>query len=853
MRRLIFTLLLLLCFRMAAISQKNSFTPERLIAQYNTCKTDTGKILLLLQIDSFYLWFMPSKPHILDSAYLLATQARQWSKALNFAHGYRNATFNQGRILAIQNKMQEAISLTNETSGELATRLLMMLGEHYLFKFGASSSDLDSAYYFGIKAKNNSEKDHDTLSTYEALLFLGKCYYTSGDIKKGTDCFMQMVNYYHRLHNIWSEAHWWDQMATYLPDNDSTYHLKIYANDTAQKLYQVAGDFANQASMFDNLSDVYLRHKNLDLAKDAAFKEISIKKKIGKENFWFAFSKLAIIHLQNGNYDSSLYYSLNSINNMDSIGEIQYKGVICYLLGYVYSEIGKTNESLAWFHTSLNTLVAYRSRFLFQVCKGIVSGLLKEGKPNEALTFLNNFLRENGALRYIDKEMMAASLGDCYQALGRNESAEKQYLQMISFDDKAKDEVAHDIQSDFLVKTIIGSEAYSLIGNFYIHNGQFAKAEPYLRKALISDIFSPPLSRLRDIHGMLFKVDSAKGNYVDAIRDLQVQQQLNDSIFSIKKSKAIQELQIKYETEAKDEDLRLKQKDITLLTKKSQLQQANLKKASLTRNIIILSGIALLILFFAGYEIKQRHNVALQKQQNKINEQNHQLETAVAKQKKLSKEKDWLIKEIHHRVKNNLQIVISLLNVQSDYLDNPSAINAIQESRERMQAIALIHQKLYQTDFGNSINIKSYIEEMLGYLQSFTDSEKVRFDLAIGDLNLDVSQAVPLGLILNEAITNALKYAFINNGAGTISIELHQTNEENIFLKIRDSGKGFPENFNFAENKSLGIQLMKLFAEQLDGELSFENNNGGQIQFIFKKKLPIDPISFSDTNDGQFD
>lgn len=209
------------------------------------------------------------------------------------------------------------------------------------------------------------------------------------------------------------------------------------------------------------------------------------------------------------------------------------------------------------------------------------------------------------------------------------------------------------------------------------------------------------------------------------------------------------------------------------------------------------------------------------------------------------------MKEIHHRVKNNLQIVISLLNVQSDYLHTPSAINAIQESRERMQAIALIHQKLYQTDYGNLIKMKSYIEEMISYLQNFTDSGQVKFLLAIDDLNLDVSQAVPLGLILNEGITNSFKYAFPNNSSGDTSIRLHQTIGEDIYLKIIDSGKGFPENFNFTENKSLGLHLMKLFAEQLDGTLTFENKNGAQIQLRFKKQLPIDPISFKEAKNGQ--
>jgi two-component sensor histidine kinase len=184
--------------------------------------------------------------------------------------------------------------------------------------------------------------------------------------------------------------------------------------------------------------------------------------------------------------------------------------------------------------------------------------------------------------------------------------------------------------------------------------------------------------------------------------------------------------------------------------------------------------------------------------------------------------------------------------VQSDYLDNPSAIHAIQESRERMQAIALIHQKLYQPDYGTLIQMKAYIEEMIVYLQNFADAGRIHFQLNIEEVKMDVSQAVPLGLILNEVITNALKYAFPGNGQGNISIDLHQRDEQ-VFLKIADNGMGFPENFNDPGHKSLGIQLIKLFAEQLDGKVRFENQNGAQVELVFKIQLPEETLSL--TND----
>ncbi|MEO7044282.1 MAG: ATP-binding protein, partial [Ferruginibacter sp.] len=158
-----------------------------------------------------------------------------------------------------------------------------------------------------------------------------------------------------------------------------------------------------------------------------------------------------------------------------------------------------------------------------------------------------------------------------------------------------------------------------------------------------------------------------------------------------------------------------------------------------------------------------------------------------------------------------------------------------------------------QADYGTLIKMKSYIEEMVSYLRNFADGGKVHFMLEADDVSMDVSQAVPLGLLLNEAITNALKYAFPGDRRGNIRITLKETAGETILLKINDDGQGFPENFNFSGNKSLGIQLIKLFSEQLEGDLRFENNNGAHIELCFKKQIPINtlPLNISQQADSR--
>jgi two-component sensor histidine kinase len=202
------------------------------------------------------------------------------------------------------------------------------------------------------------------------------------------------------------------------------------------------------------------------------------------------------------------------------------------------------------------------------------------------------------------------------------------------------------------------------------------------------------------------------------------------------------------------------------------------------------------------------------------------------------------VKEIHHRVKNNLQIIISLLNAQLEFLsNNPQALRAVENSRERMHAIALIHQKLYQDDYNSIINMRSYVRELIGYLSaSFGTPGKVRFALDLEPINLDISQAVPLGLILNEAITNALKYAFPGERTGTVHVVLVPGADHDVCLSISDDGQGFSEKKLRGAANSLGTELIDLFAEQLGASLSRTTEKGVCINLVFKQMIAIDSV-----------
>src|SRR5690606_9508998 len=153
-------------------------------------------------------------------------------------------------------------------------------------------------------------------------------------------------------------------------------------------------------------------------------------------------------------------------------------------------------------------------------------------------------------------------------------------------------------------------------------------------------------------------------------------------------------------------------------------------------------------------------------------------------------------REIHHRVKNNFHIVASLLEIQSSYLKNKAALSAIQDSQRRIHSMSIIHQKLYQSDSLSIIHMPEYIYELVEYLKdSYAVRKEIGFTLKIENIALDQAIAITLGLILNEAITNSLKYAFSKTDHGRIAISLKYVTDSHILLTIQDNGSGLPRNF----------------------------------------------------------
>jgi two-component system, sensor histidine kinase PdtaS len=205
-------------------------------------------------------------------------------------------------------------------------------------------------------------------------------------------------------------------------------------------------------------------------------------------------------------------------------------------------------------------------------------------------------------------------------------------------------------------------------------------------------------------------------------------------------------------------------------------------------------------------------------------------------------EKTVLLNEVHHRVKNNLQVITSLLNLQADYASDPHLRTILAESCGRVKAMALTHQLLYERKDFSRLDLGDYLER-LGQSISATygatgDRISLRLALPEDGVNLDLERTIPCGLLVNELTTNAFKHAFPGERCGEIVIELSEADDSRIRFCVVDNGVGLPPEEELADCSSLGLQLVQLFVEQLHGTLMIERKDGTRFCVHFPKRLP---------------
>lgn len=722
--------------------------------------------------------------------------------------------------------------LNNSRSDLQKADVLLSLGFGYLYKRGAEKADMDSAAYCAREAISLSTHIKHPSFINEAFLLRSIISMEAQDeaaakemLHKMNDSTKVKLLYCLSRHYFYGGA-----------NIDSSVHYARTAIKLASKIR--FWGVLMEAWLQEVVGKIYVPK---DLLSEAEKQYLFMMEHGRNLSKIFYLTQLSHIFLVRGDFHKALSYGMNAEKALSSNSPDQDFFRVYHGLGNAY-RLQKKYEKALYYHGKIlaNPGKYNISAGIYHMAYNYFACLQNLNRTNEIFPYLQKLHQQYPPKNEDDKSYYYLILASTYRQMGKFEPAEENYLEAIKCANSAKQPV---------------SRLYSYLGSLYVKFNRLDKAVIALKTS--EKNATEESDMLASTFTNMSNAEAALGNYENAYKYLFKSRAITDSIYTVSKEKHTQELEFQYQTQKKEADLRLKEENIRYLNQQAQLleqegklQQAKLSEASLltaqkeaalqlrekdieilknssklqqekaeskrkiTILVIVLLAVIIALLCWLFWT-KLRSNKI-------ITHKNVQLQ-------QLLTDKSWLLKEMHHRVKNNLHTVMSLLESQSAYLEN-DALEAVKNSQSRIFSMSLIHQKLYQSEDVRTINMAFYIPELIAYLREcFNLQNNFHIRMDIDHVEFDVTEAVPLGLIVNEAVTNSLKYAFKNKQHGEINISLKATGEKDFELIMTDNGMGLKEEFDMNNITSLGFKLIKGLSAQLEAQLRITNENGLKI------------------------
>jgi two-component sensor histidine kinase len=731
----------------------------------------------------------------------------------------------------------------------LLLKIALFYRNEHLLDNDSATINIALSYYTQAAELSGRLQDPDLQD--EAKTGIGRSLIMLGCGFKGKAVYREAIADYKLRRQLTKAAEALSDLAdnlAYLGDSLREECIQIYQE--AWGLLQQTGDQHGALHQRLKIANLDLNSGQLNDA-ETQLKEILRDCKLHKSPILYeVYELLTGLYKTKGDWPNQLLNGLEMIKNAEIFCPKPSLWNYYYYLGGFYSDAGMHEEAQRYLKKAVEINARYTDgTHYYDPLKSLIDELLLENRSREALDYCQKSIIAHPAKTKMAETYYSMSTGDCHLALHEIGKAESAYLSAFR---------NYTILSQKFRKTnyFLYSFIYGRLGKLYFAKKQYQIATSVLNKldSIPPRIIKP--AQQSSLQLLRFKVDSAIGNYPSAIAHYQLYKKINDSLLTVNKIRQIVEMQVKYETAEKEHSL-------SFLQSEGKIQHSELKALNLQRNVIIGTVALLMIiacLLYSNNRVKQWKNHQLKAQQQKINRQNLALQGLVVEKDKLItdkdrllNEKDWLLKEVHHRVKNNLQIIMSLLNTQSRYLQEGSALDAIRESQNRVQSISIIHQKLYTEGNFSSIEMRSYIADLVLHLRNcYNDQTKnVSFEYDTDQIRMEVSHAIPVGLILNEAVTNAIKYAFPGR-QGTVRVTLKKDASDIIVLTVSDNGIGLPATYDITKQRSLGLQMIRVLSRQLSGTMNIRRSPGVTIGVFFKyeqvsreTEISVNPLTIS--------
>ncbi|WP_454804308.1 histidine kinase dimerization/phosphoacceptor domain -containing protein [Mucilaginibacter phyllosphaerae] len=724
--------------------------------------------------------------------------------------------------------------LRSSKEGPDKIRVQLALGRTLLYRSGDKFETIDSAIKFGILAEKESRKNNFSEGVINAMALKSICFSQKGKrsigfkLAKEALAFSKKVKYNNGIAESYMAIA--ECYPFHIPDS---LRLKTYYYNKATAIFRQENNMKRLAAALELDAEMcFLVTKKVETIK-LLFEALNVNKILGNRKVQGIYWMIARTSNRFGDYPDAVKYNLLAIKTANAVGDSTLKLCSIYhSMATIYINISDYSQALYYSLKALDIARRYNDTGYFMT---VAFALAHEYTRLDKFSKAVPLLKEMEKLSSADYDKMGVAL--CYLS---NLTYAKRFNEAAIYAQKLKQQLAK-LPPDSYLERITG---YNNLANYYLGTRQIRKAYYYTDlQATIPAKNSIPIYN-KAIQFDYYRLDSIKGDFRSAFNHYRNYQKMIDSGLNVTKAYQISLLQIESDTEKKNDQ-------IEALNKQALAKDNILKRNQLIQRVIIVGCIMMAIitaLVYSRYRLKQRSNALLLKQKSEIDQQNLELQKLVGDKNHLIfdkdelllekdvllKDKDLLIKEVNHRVKNNLQIVMNLLQSQSTYMANESAQQAILEGQNRVRSIALIHDQLFKTESVTEIDLACYIAELIHSLDYSinTEGDKINIRLDIDAIMLDVSQAIPVGIILNEGVTNAFKHAFPGNSAGEIRITVKKITGK-IRMCISDNGAGLPKDFKAEKANSLGMTLIRGLAGQLRGTFHIIDHEGVTISIEF--------------------
>lgn len=531
---------------------------------------------------------------------------------------------------------------------------------------------------------------------------------------------------------------------------------------------------------------ILLRMEKLDSAK---FVLEDAKTKVLQKDLPFLNTQLGYVFERRGELGKAADYALISLGLGEKLGDKKAIAMAYSDLSNLFWKQSKIEKGLEF---GLKSVKLFEERGLndldYDFTLYVVgNNYLDMGKHQDALNYFKHAIAIGERYGFYNNlSDIYISLTDLHSYLGQYKKAEEAGNNAVKY--------AELLNNNFMLM-----RSWLSIGKLQNLQGKYLSAIESLQKciAIATPAFGDEFY-LSQAYEALGKAYVGNHNYKDAYAAFESYDRLKKQIFTAEADQRISKLLTEF--------------DVADMNNTIQVQGIKIKHQRLIQTLVIIISCLLLLLLLVLY-ILYKNN----KKKNKLLQKQNQ-------------EKEFLLKEIHHRVKNNLEIISSLLSLQSAQIRNPEIRDFMKDSRNRVYSMSMIHQKLYQGKTLSAIDMKDYLINLAEHIMdSFQTGDRINLTNRVDPVELDVDSAIPIGLIVNELITNALKYAFPNKSNGTIEIVLQKMHENKLFLEVADDGIGQAEGHS--NKDGFGTQLINLLVQQMDGIKYDNTKNGTKISF----------------------